>query len=202
MRLLVSKLLSYDSSYIGDIGDVFWDVDTNSLRRSDGVTVGGVPVIPDFPEIPVIPEIVEKGYINYFDFDNGSTTTFPNSNTWVKLNTTTTSNFSRNGFVHTNNRVTNSGSTKIVKLEGIGSVISAQGSLEIHMAFFKDGQLISCSEQSTYTVTHGNNSYASAIPFQCITELQTGSFIEVYVKNSTNSNSIILQNVNVILMEL
>ncbi len=193
LRLLVSKLLSYDSSYIGDIGDIFWNVDTNSLRRSDGVTVGGVPVIP---------EIVEKGYINYFDFDNGLTTTFPNTNTWAKLNTNTTSNFSRNGFVHTNNRVTNSGSTKIVKLEGIGSVISAQGSLEIHMAFFKDGQLISCSEQSTYTVTHGNNSYASAIPFQCITELQTGSFIEVYVKNSTNSNSIILQNVNVILMEL
>jgi hypothetical protein len=196
MRLLVSKLLSYDSSYIGDIGDVFWNVDTNSLRRSDGVTVGGVPVIPNFPEI------VEKGYINYFDFSNGLTTTFSNTNTWVKLNATTTSNFSRNGFVHTSNRVTNSGSTKIVKLEGIGSVISSQGSLEIHMAFFKDGQLISCSEQSTYTVTHGINSYASAIPFQCITELQTGSFIEVYVKNSTNSNSIILQNLNVILMEL
>jgi hypothetical protein len=190
IRLLVSKLLTYGSSYIGDIGDVFWNVETNSLRRSDGITVGGVPVIP------------EKAYMNYFDFSSGRTTVFTQTDTWTKLNCLTTSAFSRDGFVHTNNRITNMGNPKIVKMEGIGSVTSSQGDLEIHMAFFKNGVLIPCANQSTFTSTHGNNHYASSIPFHCITDLPTGSYLEVYVKNSTNTNSVILQNINVIVTEL
>jgi hypothetical protein len=195
IRLFVSKFISENTTYIGSVGDIFWNYQNNTLRRSDGQTPGGLLAIPE----PVFPQIA---FMNYFDFDSQSVTTFDQTNTWKLLNCTTTTSFSRNGFVHTNNRITNVGSPKIVKMEGIASLESQDGNLEIHMAFFKDGVIVPCSEQSVFTFTRGNTEYASAVPFHCITDLPTGSFIEVYVKNSTNTNSIKLQNINVILTEL
>jgi hypothetical protein len=137
-------------------------------------------------------------YINYFDFSSNLTTTISNLNTWVKLNTNTTSLFSRDGLVHTNNRVTNTSSTKVFKIEGIVSVSSGNNN-EVHAAFFKNGQLYPCSEQETVTASNGRS---SAVPFHCVIELNTNDYIEVWVKNKNNSNNIILDNINVIVSEL
>lgn len=137
-------------------------------------------------------------YINYFDFSSLSVTNIASSNTWVKLNTNTTSLFSRNGLVHTNNRITNTSLTKVFKIEGIVS-LSAGNNNEVHVAFFKNEQLYPCSEQSFVTSSGGKS---SAIPFHCVIELQQNDYIEVWVKNASSSNSITLKNINVIISEL
>jgi len=143
-------------------------------------------------------EDFRPAYVNYFDFSSASVTDIVTANAWVKLNTNTTSLFSRNGLVHTNNRVTNTGAQRVFKIEGIISV-SAGNNNEIHAAFFKNGVLHPCSEQST--VTNPNNK-VSALPFHCLIELDTNQYIEVWVKNKVNTTDITLGNVNVIVTEI
>jgi len=140
----------------------------------------------------------KPAYINYFDFDSNSITDISVADEWYKLNTNTTSLFSRNGLVHTNNRVTNTSGTKVFQIEGIVSV-SAGNNQEIHASFFKNGNLYPCSEQSTIT---GTGNRTNAIPFHCVVELQKDEFIEVWIKNKTGTTNIILDNVNVIVKEM
>ena len=140
----------------------------------------------------------KPAYINYFDFSSSSVTDITAINTWVKLNADTTSIFSRDGLVHTDNRVTNTGSSKVFKVEGIISV-SAGSNQTIHAAFFKNGVLHPCSEQSA--ITSGSNR-VQAIPFHCLVELGTNDYIEVWVKNQANTTDITLDNINVIITEI
>lgn len=137
-------------------------------------------------------------YANYYDFNSNSVTTIETTDTWVKMNSNTVSGFTRNGVVHTNNRLTNTGSTKIFDLSGIAS-IQAGNNDEIHVAFFKNGVLFPCSEQSIVTSSGGKR---SGIPFRCLIELEQNDFIEVYVKNKLSTTNITLGNLNVILKEL
>ena len=140
----------------------------------------------------------KPAYINYFDFSSSSVTDITAINTWVKLNADTTSIFSRDGLVHTDNKVTNTGSSKVFKVEGIISV-SAGSNQTIHAAFFKNGVLHPCSEQSA--ITSGTNR-VQAIPFHCLVELSTNDYIEVWVKNQANTTDITLDNINVIITEI
>jgi hypothetical protein len=81
----------------------------------------------------------DTAFNNYFDFTSGSTTAIASPDTWVKLNTTTTQGFSRNGLVHSNNRITWTGATtRIFELSGIVSLQSGNNN-DIHVAFFKSG---------------------------------------------------------------
>lgn len=143
-------------------------------------------------------EDFKPAYINYFDFDSDSVTTITTADTWVKLNSDTTSLFSRNGLVHTNNRVTNTGGKRVFKLEGIISVAAGNNN-EIHAAFFKNDVIHPCSEQSTIT-NSGNK--VNALPFHCLIELDTNQYIEVWVKNKLSTTDITLGNVNVIVTEI
>ncbi len=192
-RLYVSKFITGGNTFIAKDGHLFWNQDERELRIGDGVTPGGLPIIG---------ELSEKAYVNYFDHSSNSVTTFDNSNQWKKLNSSTTLALSRDGFLHTTNRITNSGIDRIVKAEGIVTVESTASDLEIHMSFFKNGSLIPSSEQSVFTRTHGVNHFAQAVPFQCFTEFNSGDFLEVYVKNGTNDTSVTLKKLNVIITEL
>ena len=140
----------------------------------------------------------KPAYINYFDFSSSSVTDITAINTWVKLNADTTSIFSRDGLVHTDNKVTKTGSSKVFKVEGIISVSSGSNQT-IHAAFFKNGVLHPSSEQSA--ITSGTNK-AHAIPLHCLVELNTNDYIEVWVKNQANTTDITLDNVNVIITEI
>jgi len=141
----------------------------------------------------------DTAYANYFDFSSASVTTIDDPDTWVKLNTTTTTNYSRNGLAHTNNRLTWTGSTtRVFKFEGIASLVSSSNNV-IHVAFFKNDALWPCSEQESTTGTGGK---ATAIPLHCLIELESTDFVEVYVKNATGANNITLGNINVIAQQL
>jgi hypothetical protein len=148
--------------------------------------------------IDQINSFVLPAYANYFDFNSASVTNVLASNTWYKLNTNTVNGFSRDGLQVTNNRVTNIGSTRIFKIEGIVSMLAGNNN-EIHAAFFKNGNIHPCSEQSVVT---GSGNKVSALPFHCLIELQTGDYIEVWVKNGTHVNDITLSNVNVIVTQM
>jgi hypothetical protein len=142
---------------------------------------------------------LDKAYLGYYDFASGSVTNIAQSGTWYKLNSDTVSDFSRNGLAHTNNRVTNTGSTKVFKVEAIAS-LQAGNNQEIHMAFYKNGTiLLPCTEQSVNTST-GNR--ISALPIHCLAELGQNEFIEVWVKNQTSANNVTIDNLNVIISEI
>lgn len=141
----------------------------------------------------------DTAYANYFDFSSESVTTITTIDTYVKLNTSTTLGFSRNGLAHTNNRITRTGaSTRVFRLEGILSASSGNNNV-IHVAFFKNGTILPSSEQDG---TIGVTGKSTAIPFHCLIELTTNDFIEVYVKNSSGTANITLHNVNVIIQQL
>ena len=141
----------------------------------------------------------DTAYVNYFDFSSGSVTNIVASNTWYKLNTSTTQGFSRDGLVHSTNRVTWTGTTtRVFKLEGIVSVESGNNN-QIHVAFFKNGELHPCSEQD---VTTSGSGRASNIAFHCLIQLAQNDYIEVWVKNASGTTGITLDNVNVIVSQL
>jgi hypothetical protein len=141
----------------------------------------------------------DTAYINYFDFSSGAVTTIAQADTWYKLNATTTQGFSRDGLVHSNNRITWTGSTtRVFKVEGIVSVESGNNN-QIHVAFFKNEALHPCSEQE---VTTSGSGRASNIAFHCLVELAQNGFVEVYVKNASGTTGITLDNVNVIVSQL
>jgi hypothetical protein len=148
-------------------------------------------------DVEAIVEAMKPAYLNYFDFASGSSTTIATAGTWVKLNTTTTQGFSRNGLTHTNNRVTNTGTSKVFRLHGIASLASGNNN-EIHVAFFKNGEIIPCSEQDIVTSAAGK---MNAVPFGCLTQLNTNDYVEVWVKNTTGTTAITLDNVNVEVIE-
>jgi hypothetical protein len=137
--------------------------------------------------------ISQKAYLNYFDFSSNSVTTFTDNN-FKKLVTDTTEGFSYDGLEHTNNRITNTGGTRVFQFSGIISV-SGNNNDSIHMAFFKSGVLVPCSEQEA---TLDGNPRPNAIPIQCLIELSAGEYVEVWTKNANSTNSITLQNINVI----
>jgi hypothetical protein len=170
-------------------GTIAVDTSTRQLKVHDGSTAGGVTLY---------------SFVNYFDFSNDLTTgpfadpiSGPN---WIKLNTTTTSSYSRGNLTHTNNRVTNTGTiSMVIKMEGIISVAPTLDYSEIGAAFFQNDTLVPCSAQ---TVLCGIIGEISALPFHCVTQLDPGDYVEVWVQNVSNETAITLDNVNVIVTQL
>jgi hypothetical protein len=199
------------SNEILSLGEPGFEKDTKKLKIGDGVTswnslpsigASGLSEIGHTHTLSDITDYQEKAYVNYFDFDSNSVTNVVNSDTWYKLNTNTTSIFSNNGLVHSNNRITNVNERSlIVQMEGIAS-LSASNNTEIHISFFKNDTLIPCAEQIVTTSARGNVFFTSVIPFHCITELLENDYIEVWVKNKNTTDNITIANINVIVKEL
>lgn len=137
-------------------------------------------------------------FINYFDFSSSSVTTISQSATWYKLNTSTTQGFKRNGLLHENNKITNTSEDLIIFMQAIVSLSSGNNN-DVHLAFFKNGVIVPCSEQEVTTSSGGK---AQVIPIQCTTELKTGDYIEVYVKNQTAATNVAIDNFNCLINQL
>lgn len=144
-----------------------------------------------------VPQVF-PAYANYFDFSSGSVTQVDVADVWYRLNTDTVLGFSRNGLVHTNNRLTYTGeSEKVFQAEGIVSLSSGNNN-SIRVAFFKNNDLWPCSEQDVVT---GSGGRMIAVPFHCLINLRQGDYIEVRVKNVGATTNITIDNINVILTE-
>jgi len=142
--------------------------------------------------------MLKPAFVNYFDFSSGSITTISVKDTWYKLNTDTTKGFSRNGLLHENNKITNTGESSVFFMQAIISLSSGNNN-NIHLAFFKNGVIVPCSEQDVSTSSGGR---AQALPIQCTTQLNKGDYIEVYVKNATSTTNVTIDNFNSLISEL
>ena len=141
----------------------------------------------------------DTAYVNYFDFSSDAVTTVAEADTFYKLNTTTTQGFVRGDLVHSNNRITYTGATtRVFSVQGILSLESGNNK-QIHVAFYQNEAIKSCSEQQITTSGAGK---ASNVSFQCLAELEQNDYIEVFVKNATNADNITLDNLNVIVKQL
>ena len=141
-----------------------------------------------------------KGYLNFFKFDGESETELTQGE-WEKLIFDSTVGFQRNGIsfnVGTGVVSKVSGVSSVYKVEAIVSA-SSTNNQEIHFAFFKNGALWPCSEQSMVT---GGSGRADNISFHCLVSLREGDTLEVYVKNSTSNADVTVRNINVIITEL
>lgn len=152
----------------------------------------------DFVLAQNVPQVF-PAFANYFDFSSGASTTIAGAEEWVKLNADTVQGFSRNGLVHTQNRLTYTGVvSKVFKVEGIVSLSSGANN-SLRVAFFKNGSLWPCSEQDGVAGAGGRT---VAIPFHCLMELGSGDYVEVFVRNMSGTSAVVTDNVNVILTEM
>lgn len=132
-------------------------------------------------------KLAKTRYINFFDNTSESTTPLTLNN-WIKIVTNTSSTFDNNGLTHTNNRITNDGETGVFKITTIvsGYINDALGHI-LHLAIFKNGVLVSCSEQATFTITNVTLNLVSSVSIQCIVQLQPGDYIEVFMKEGLSN---------------
>ena len=138
-----------------------------------------------------------SAFINCFSFGTVSVTTIGTQSEFTKVIIDTTEGFSRNGFVHTDNRITNSGGLRIVQANAILSLQAGNGN-EIHLAFFKNDSIVPCSEQ----VQRVTAAKSSPVPIQCLIELDTDDYIEVWTKNNSSTTPVSVENYNLIVREL
>lgn len=143
-------------------------------------------------------------YSEYFDVTSGSITTFAVVDTWTKLETITVQGLSNNGLVHTNNRIENTGAPGIFKATAFLSASIGVPNQRIHMAYFLDEGLgfgiVPSSEQIGLRMVGVGDDLGISI--QCLVELQTGSYLEIWIKNVSNTNSVTCGRLNNILTEL
>lgn len=142
-----------------------------------------------------------KAHLNYFDYTTKKVTNIEENDIWYVLGMTASFGFKNTSrlIVDDLGEVTHLGVTaSVFKIEGVSS-LSSENNNEIHLAFFKNGVLIPCSEQSGITTSGGK---ATSISFHCVTQLEPEDNLQVYVKNSTASANVTLQNINVIITEL
>jgi hypothetical protein len=137
-------------------------------------------------------------HMEYFAADSGAATTISNNTSFFLLNATTTSNVSSGNLTHTNNRITYTGTeTKTFKLVATCNGTTTSNNV-IHFAFHKNGTIVTSSEQDT----KADGTVVLPTAFQCLVELATDQYVEVFVKNSTGSNNFTLQHINVIATEV
>lgn len=141
---------------------------------------------------------LDKDYINYFDVSSGLITTMTASNTFYPLQTTTTEGLVKGGFTYSNNFIERTGVDTAVEAQ---ATISFEGgnNRDYHVAFFKNGLLWPCSEVSTSA--NGNGKPAFLVS-QCLVPLDTGDYLEIYVKNETDTQNLTLETLNVIVKEI
>jgi hypothetical protein len=143
-------------------------------------------------------DLLNPAFINYFDFTTSTTTPITQSQEWVKIRCTSQEGFKRNGLELSQfTKVTNTGSKKLFRLQAIISLSSGNNN-EIHASFFKNEFIVPCSEETVVTSSGGK---ASALPIQCVVELDTNDFVEIYVKNQSGTSDIICRNINVIISQ-
>jgi hypothetical protein len=145
-----------------------------------------------------IKKIGSCDFVDMFDVSTRFVTTVLTIDEFYLLNTTTTSTLSK-GFTHTNNKITKLGeSYGPIKIEGNLSISSGDNN-DIYVSIFKNGSIVSSSEQVLSTNNVGDTGSCS---FSCLINLLDTDFIQVYVRNSTSTSNITLNRLSVILTEL
>lgn len=184
------KISQYQEGVVNN-GVLLLGTDTQDGNQTKNYSIEDVVSLPQ----------VQPTALNFFDFSTGETTT-ADEDVWTPLLCETTQGFQRNGLslveqegsITTTQMVYNGSVSKQVRFSFIASV-TGTASRRIHLALFKNGTLVPCSEFAQ-TIPSGNSEIT--IAGQCVTEMANNDVIEVYAKCSTHALSIVLDNINVI----
>lgn len=135
----------------------------------------------------------DMGFLNYFFFEGSYAQEITTINEWVKIGAPTVLGLSRNGFTHTQNRVTNTGSNKIIEIIGLASLSSGNNDI-LGFGIFKNGELVEAGSQE---VTMPSSARPVSVTTTSYIEFNTGDFIELFVRNKSGARDITVNNLNV-----
>tara|TARA_Y100000361_G_scaffold152325_1_gene171529 strand:+ start:12759 stop:13964 length:1206 start_codon:yes stop_codon:yes gene_type:complete len=127
---------------------------------------------------------------NYYMTGNSTATTISVASTPVKVAGITTANAINQKFSHIDNRLTFTGAlANTFEVNSIATFITSNNR-DIKLSIAKNGTVIA---DSSVPVTSDNAGKAHAVPMQTILEMQTNDYIEIFVQNDTDTNSITVE---------
>lgn len=130
----------------------------------------------------------------YTMLNNATATTILAVDTPVKVAGTTTNSSITNKFTHSNNRLTYTGAlTRVFEVSAIMTVTSTANN-EIGLYIAKNGTVI--TESETYLTANAGGKFENGA-IQCLTELATNDYIEIFVENATGANNITVEFLSV-----
>jgi hypothetical protein len=136
---------------------------------------------------------------NYFMTNNATATTISTVDTAVKASGTTTANAINQKFTHTDNRLTYVGAL-IRDFQVTATISLTSGNNKVIGVYVaKNGVVIPSSEM--YSTTSGTGR-AESLTCQTILELNENDYVEIWVENSSNSDNITVEYLNVICKSL
>jgi hypothetical protein len=137
----------------------------------------------------------------YYLLNNSTPTTISSQNTFQKILGTTSPNSANQNFSHSNNRLTYTGlSSRFFKVTAnavINPVETNVISIATRIAKNNVTSVESESEVILYAVDENN-----PLNNQAIISLATNDFVEVWVSNKTNTNSVVCKELNLIIEAL
>ena len=190
------------SSFITLAGETGITVDTSSIVNNDGFILdtvnfagGGSYLSGIDATSPKALFINNVGILNsanlghMFMINNTTDTTIgvPNVNVWVKAAGTTTEGDNNSPrWDHTTNRLTYTGNVRSdFVVTSTATVRAASNNQVISIGIAKNGTIITDSETTIRTAT-ANQEYPGSS--QTVLEMNTGDYIEFFVRNTTSTN--------------
>lgn len=137
-------------------------------------------------------------FADMYDTTGGTITTISSTGVYYKVNANT-NNVHIKGFTHTNGRLTKVGDEyNPIKAEGNISFLGSNND-EIHILFYINGSPI---PSSLGTKVISGSGKGDTIPFHCLTDMNDGDYLEVYVANISGARNVTLENMSIILTEM
>lgn len=176
-----------------------WDEDRKDLLLKEYVPTTWNTGTTDYNvELSNTYKVGGSDFADMYDTTGGTITTISSTSVYYKVNANT-NNVHIKGFTHTNGRLTKVGDEyNPIKAEGN---ISFQGTNndEIHILFYINGSPI---PSSLGTKVISGSGKGDTIPFHCLTDMNDGDYLEVYVANVSGARNVTLENMSVILTEM
>lgn len=127
---------------------------------------------------------------------NSTVTDIVTQNVGVKIAGTTTAGTNNIRFSHSNNRLTYvDGRDRLFMFSAIGDAINGGNNDQYGFSFYKNGSLIAESEK---ILTADSAGRAGVFAIQAIIDLVSGDFVEVFVRNVSNTADVTISHLNVI----
>jgi hypothetical protein len=175
----------------------------DTINFSGGATyTGGVTYTDNKAFFSNCKGVVNSSAIGQTYFSNNTVqNTIATQNVFEKIEGTTTPSSINQKFSHSDNRLTYTGglarSFKVTSFVSANSVTTNSVTILVRIA--KNGVTIAESEAQATTSATGRN---ESFPSQAIVEMTTNDFIEIFITNATNGNSLLVTELNVVIEAL
>lgn len=132
---------------------------------------------------------------------NSTSTTISSSSTFYKVSGTTTASADNAKFTHTSNRLTCNATVprKFMLIAHLSFI--ATNNTDIEFGFY-DSTLAAVRTPSRTVVTADTGPAAQQVSFSCVTTLEDTDYIEVHCANNTDTTSVTVKNLNVLITEV